>query len=108
MLKKTGIIVATAATGLLALTPFAFADSGWNHDTSIKYKSDSSVDRDQHNKCAFGQSQGVDSLFDQLPLIGELPPVPPAPPAPAGSVVQTQTQAGNCTNVGDAAPGLVP
>lgn len=36
MLKKTGILVATAALGLLAVSPFAFAaeDSNVNGDTS--------------------------------------------------------------------------
>ena len=102
MLKKTGIVVAPVATGLIAFTPFAFAGekSDWDgHKVEhIDYKSDNSVDREQYNECSFSQNEGA------LSLLGELGGLF-AEPAPAGpesvTNTQTQTQTGNCTNVGD-------
>ena len=111
MLKKTGIVVATEA-GLLALTPLAFAGEShgdWHKDHGshkvekksdfdYDYDVDNSIDREQYNECAFGQSQDVaQSVLGALPLVAPVPPVP----APAGPVAQTQDQTGNCTNVGD-------
>ena len=112
MLKKTGIVVATAAAGMIALTPLAFAGEShgdWHKDRGHKvektdydfeYNLDNSVSRNQSNECSFGQSQGISSsLLGVVPLLDA---GPVAVPAPGGPITQTQTQDANCTNVGDA------
>jgi hypothetical protein len=107
VLKKTGIVVAAVATGLIALTPFAFADEhhgDWHKDhgvEKVEYKVDNSIDRQQYNKCFFGQEQGISSTLGLLPLVGAVPALP-------GPDTQTQTQTGNCTNVGDTTGAALP
>ena len=103
MLKKTGIVVAAVATGLIGLSPLAFADD-WHRgadkveiseDNDYYYESDSSIDREQYNRCALIQNQ--ESSVDITPGLadGVLPPVGDLP------VLGGQSQTGNCTNVGD-------
>ena len=82
MLKKAGIIVAAAATGLLAVSSVAFADTTEGNIT---------------NDCAFGNSTGETSQFvdggsNLLASIANLV---------TGAVVNVpaQTNALNCTNV---------
>ena len=101
MLKKTGIVVAAVATGLIGLSPLAFADD-WGHhrgadkveiseDNDTMNFEDNSIDREQYNRCVFIQNQESSTtggLLDPLPL-----PVPG---------LGAQTQDLNCTNVGDA------
>lgn len=85
MLKKAGIVVAIAATGLLAVSPLAFADDYTNLESG-----------NVSNDCAFGQAgpeiaqnlTGGSSLLGVAGLVtGAIAPV------------TTQTQAANCTNV---------
>ena len=82
MLKKAGIIVAAAATGLLAVSSVAFADTTEGNIT---------------NDCAFGNSTGETSQFvdggsNLLASIANLV---------TGAVVNApvQTNALNCTNL---------
>jgi hypothetical protein len=81
MLKKAGIITAVAATGVLALSGLAFADTTEGNLT---------------NDCAFGNTTGETSqgLFGGSGLLGALSPV-------TGIVgnVPVQTNAANCNNV---------
>lgn len=104
MLKKTGIVVATAATGLLAFTSFAFASAP--HDNKVENKTDNSISREQSNECKFKQGQ-TETNGVEAPLLGALPGVPAAPAV--GDVdpeqEQTQEQNGNCINTGD---GVLP
>ena len=81
MLKKAGIIVAAAATGLLAVSSVAFADTTEGNLT---------------NDCAFGNTTGETSqgLFGGSGLLGALSPL-------TGIVgnVPVQTNAANCNNI---------
>src|SRR5689334_22349188 len=62
VLKKTGIVVAAVATGLIGLSPLAFADD-WHHhgpdkveiseDNDTKTFEDNSINREQYNECGF-------------------------------------------------------
>ena len=106
MLKKTGIVVAAVATGLIGLSPLAFADD-WGHggpDTVEVNKdfdvSDSSIDREQYNECAFIQNEESSTVVSPGLLDGVLPPL--------SSVLGDQSQTGNCTNVGDTTGAALP
>ena len=103
MLKKAGLVVATVTVGMIAVSPLAFAgdkshDAHRTHDNDrSSYKSvedndtysyqDDSVNRDQHNRCAFIQNE--ESTFSG-PLGG-----------PLTGLLGGQVQTLNCTNVGD-------
>ena len=82
MLKKAGIIVAVAATGVLAVTSLAFADTSKGN---LK------------NDCAFGNaSGGATSMIDGgSSLLGGLAGLLTG----AATNAATQTNAANCTNV---------
>lgn len=98
MLKKTGIVVAAVATGLIGLSPLAFADD-WGHhrgadkveiseDNDTMNFEDNSTDREQYNRCVFIQNQESSTTGGLLgPL--EIP------------VLGDQSQIANCTNLGD-------
>jgi len=94
MMKKAGIIVAAAAAGLVALTPFAFANNDHHESGETNYSNveDSNVTND----CEFGQEgpavaqdlTGGSSLLGAADLVtGAVAPI------------TTQTQLGNCTNL---------
>ena len=82
MLKKAGIIVAITATGVLAVSSFAFADTSKDN---------------VGNKCAFGNASGPASqtITGSSGLLGDVAGVF------TGLVTNAATQAntGNCTNV---------
>jgi hypothetical protein len=93
-MKKAGIIVAAAAAGLVALTPFAFANNDHHESGETNYSNveDSNVTND----CEFGQEgpaiaqdlTGGSSLLGAADLVtGAVAPI------------TTQTQLGNCTNL---------
>ena len=89
MLKKAGIVVATAAAGLLAVSPLAFAgESGghWGHDKgdhkahakhdnhSVKYD-DHSVKYDHSPSCNFARQDAANGVSQSAtgvasPLLG--------------------------------------
>jgi hypothetical protein len=81
MLKKAGIIAAVAATGVLALSGLALADT---------------TEGNLGNNCAFGNTTGETSqgLFGGSGLLGALSPL-------VGIVgnVPVQTNAANCNNI---------
>jgi hypothetical protein len=81
MLKKAGIIAAVAATGVLALSGLALADTTEGNLT---------------NDCAFGNTTGetTQGLFGGSGLLGVLSPL-------TGAVTNlpVQTNAANCNNV---------
>lgn len=81
MLKKAGIIGAVAATGVLALSGLAFADT---------------TSGNIGNDCAFGNTTGETSqgLFGGSSLLGAVSPL-------TGILgnAPIQNNAGNCTNV---------
>ncbi|WP_214403275.1 hypothetical protein [Pseudonocardia lacus] len=85
MLKKAGIVVAIAATGLLAVSPLAFADDFTNVESG-----------NVSNDCAFGQAgpEIAQNLTGGSSLLGVAGLV-----TGAVAPVTTQTQAANCTNV---------
>ena len=100
MLKKAGIVVTAAAAGILALTPFAFADNDSHHDshhgsTHVEYSN--VEDHNLTNDCDFAQDGGdIDQdLTGGSSLLGVGGLV-------TGVVlpITTQTQALNCTNIG--------
>lgn len=112
MLKKTGIVVAAVATGLIGLSPLAFADD-WGHhhgpdkveiseDNDTKTFEDNSINREQYNECGFIQNEdsSVTGLLGPLPT-----PVPVPLPVPG---LGAQAQTGNCTNVGDTTGAALP
>jgi hypothetical protein len=82
MLKKAGIVVAAAATGLFALSPLAFADE------DITYKVDQSRSVEQSNDCEFDQ----DARAVNVGAVA----APGVLPAIAG-----QEQTGSCVNSAD-------
>ena len=107
MLKKTGIIVATIATGLIGISSVAFADD-WDdfrgpekvsisEDNDTDTRTDDSVERNQSNRCLFIQDQdSATSITAGEGPLGALPALPG---------LGDQDQEGNCTNTGD---NLVP
>ena len=110
MLKKTGIVVAAVATGLIGLSPLAFADD-WGHhgpdkveiseDNDTKTFEDNSLNREQYNECGFIQNEESSTVVSPGLLEGAVPP-------PLSSVLGPQTQTGNCTNVGDTTGAAIP
>ena len=82
MLKKAGIIVAAAATGVLALTSVAFADTTTSGNVT--------------NDCAFGNQGGSPSAVGDggTSLLGALAAV-----TSLATTADTQANAANCTNV---------
>ena len=102
MLKKAGIVIAAIAATTVAAAPLAFAgdypkshevhevhhhhssaDHGRDYNVDIDYDVDNSVDHSQSNRCSFGQnSVQRGGLLGVVSLLG-------------------QTQALNCTNIGD-------
>jgi hypothetical protein len=81
MLKKAGIIGAVAATGVLALSGLAFADT---------------TSGNIGNDCAFGNTTGetTQGIFGGSSLLSALSPI-------TGIIgnAPVQNNAGNCTNV---------
>ena len=95
MLKKVGIIVAAAAVGVLAVTSFAFAN---DDEASVTEITNTIVEEGNlANDCPIGQEGGT---FDQNLLGGDS--LLGAAGAVTGAItpLTTQTQTGNCTNVG--------
>ena len=83
MLKKAGIIVATAAVGVLAVSGLAFADTTTSDNVG--------------NDCAFGNAGGSPQAgaFGGTSLVGDLVGVISS----AATTADTQANAGNCTNL---------
>ncbi len=83
MLKKAGIVVATAAAGLLAVSPLAFAGEGgdnWGHDNH-HHKShsgydnhsrhdDHSVKYDHSPSCDFAPQEGANGVSQPATGVG--------------------------------------
>ena len=100
MLKKAGIIVATAAAGVLALSPLAFAgeknDSDKSKDSHAKVVENNRTEENISNDCQFGNDGGETNqgLFGGSSLLGALAPL-------TGAVANAPIQANtlNCTNV---------
>ena len=82
MLKKAGIIVAVAATGVLAVSSFAFADTSKGN---------------VGNACTFGNASGAarQSITGDQGLLGAVAGVFTGLTTNAA----TQANTGNCTNV---------
>ena len=82
MLKKAGIIVAVAATGVLAVSSLAFADTS---EGNLK------------NDCAFGNEGGTpeSSAIGGSSLVGDVLGAITS----ASSSVTSQANTANCTNV---------
>jgi hypothetical protein len=97
VLKKTGIIVATATAGLLAVGGLAFATTPHHDDEPTRANYSNVEQGNVGNDCEFGQ-QG--SLVAQ-DLTGGSGGLLGVGGAVTGAVapVQTATQALNCTNV---------
>jgi hypothetical protein len=109
VLKKTGIVVAAVATGLIGLSPLAFADD-WGHhrgvdkveiseDNDTRTFEDNSINREQYNRCVFIQNQESSTTG------GLLEPLPVPVPVPG---LGAQAQDANCTNVGDTTGAELP
>jgi hypothetical protein len=106
VLKKAGIIVATAAAGVLAFTPLAFAGEG-HHDADKNYGK-----KDHHakvvepasntstgnlsNDCQFGNQSGdaTTGLFGSSSILGVADTL-----IGAATQATSQVNALNCTNV---------
>lgn len=85
MLKKAGIVAAVATAGVLALTPFAFADNDTkHHEPRVTHVTidEGDINRDQMNECTFDQERSSEATVDL-------------------SLGDSQAQNGNCVNVGD-------
>ena len=95
MVKKTGIIVATAAAGLLTVGGLAFATTP-HHDEPTRANYSNVEEGNVGNDCAFGQAGGLvdQDLVGGDSLIGAAGAV-----TGAAAPVQTATQLLNCTNV---------
>jgi hypothetical protein len=93
VLKKAGILAATAVAGLVALSPMAFA---WDHHEDAPVNHTNVSEGNTGNDCSF---DAAGSLVDQNLAGGD------ALAGVAGLVtglaapVDAQTQAANCTNV---------
>jgi hypothetical protein len=93
VLKKTGIIVAAAATGVLALSGLAFAHPAHQDaPASVTNMESGNVTND----CDFDQAG---SLVDQTLTSGSSLLAAAGPVTGAATPADTQTQAGNCTNL---------
>lgn len=101
MLKKAGIIVATAAAGVLALSPLAFAGEKHDSDKSKDHHATKVVENNRteeniSNDCEFGNTTGETNqgIFGGSSLLGALAPL-------TGAVTNApiQTNALNCTNL---------
>ncbi len=94
MLKKAGIVVAAAATGLLALSPLAFA--GEHHEAPAPVNHTNVESGNVTNDCDFSQEgpQVDQTLTGGNSLLGAADLV-----TGAVAPITAQTQAGNCTNV---------
>lgn len=101
MLKKAGIIVATAAAGVLALSPLAFAGEKHDSDKSKDHHATKVVENNRteeniSNDCEFGNTTGdtEQGVFGGSSLLGALGAV-------AGTVTNIPAQLNtlNCTNV---------
>lgn len=97
MLKKAGILVGVAAAGVLAITPFAFANNDSQKDAPAVTSITSVQDGNLTNDCPLEQAgpevdqdvTGGSSLADVGGLVtGAVAPI------------TTQTQLLNCANVG--------
>lgn len=109
MLKKAGIVVAIAATGLLAVSPLAFAGEGHKDRGHEHYGHSVSIDDSelvQENEfCNNDQDQTAKQYIDDREFNAPAPvPGPPAQPAPpvlgALAPVLTPVQANvQCNNV---------
>jgi hypothetical protein len=84
VLKKAGIVVATAAAGVLALAPLAFATGADDRGdgTSISVE-DRAAERNQVNRCDVEQDATATGLLG--PILS----------------LPSQSQQGNCVNLGD-------
>jgi len=105
VLKKAGIVVAAAAAGILALTPFAFADNDSHHDShhesshveSSHVEYSNVEEGNLTNDCDFTQDAGsIDQSLTGGSSLLDMGGIAEGLIAP----VTTQTQLGNCTNVG--------
>ena len=94
-MKKAGIIVAAAAAGLVALTPFAFANNG-HHESSSDVNYSNVEDGNVTNDCEFGQEGPA--IAQDLTGGNSLAGVAGAVTG-AVAPITTQTQLGNCTNL---------
>ena len=95
MLKKAGILVAVAAAGVVAITPFAFA--GDHHESSSSDTNYSNVESGNvGNDCEFGQEGAAvaQDLTGGSSLVGAAGLV-----TGAVAPITTQTQLLNCTNL---------
>ena len=71
MLKKAGIIVATAAAGLLAVSPLAFAGDDHGHHGKTSLKDVNSIDGSSHglfNVAGNNLAVPVNVCDDQVPV----------------------------------------
>jgi hypothetical protein len=107
VLKKAGIIVATAAAGVLAFTPLAFAGEG-HHDADKHYgkkdhhakvvepASNNTSTGNLSNDCQFGNEGGSPTAgaFGGTSLLGALGAV-----TSLATDATSQVNALNCTNV---------
>ncbi len=100
MLKKTGIIVAAAAAGVLGLSSLAFATTGnddHGHPAPSVVEYSNTESGNLANDCEFGQDAGsIDQdVTSGSSLLG-------VADAATGLVapITTQAQALNCTNIG--------
>ena len=97
MLKKAGILVGIAAAGVLALTPLAFANNDSKEDAPAVSSMTSIEDNNLTNDCPITQegpevdstATGGDSFLGAAGLVTDI--IAP---------VTTQTQLGNCVNLG--------
>ena len=102
MLKKAGIVVAAATAGILALTPFAFAHNDHDdhhepHHESSHVEYSNVEEGNLTNDCDFTQDAGsIDQSLTGGSSLLDMGGIAEGLIAP----VTTQTQLGNCTNVG--------
>jgi hypothetical protein len=97
MLKKAGIVVATAAAGLLAVSPLAFA-TGDHHSQPhpVNVNNTNVEEGNLQNDCRFGQdgAEVRQTASQGSSLLGVLDPV-----IALAAPVTTQLQALNCNNI---------
>ena len=103
MLKKAGIVVAAATAGILALTPFAFANNDHDDHHESSHVESSHVEYSNveegnlTNDCDFTQDAGsIDQSLTGGSSLLDMGGIADGVIAP----LTTQTQALNCTNFG--------